>query len=83
MTIKVNRAVLTHPWLVGISQHHLGALIEELAHPCETAVEDQRHRARGSERKRAAGAGARHRLVFVDRLMVTRSVYAMTCHTRS
>ena len=71
MTIKVNRAVLAHPWLTGISQHHLAALIEELAHPWETAVEDHRHRARGAERKRAAGAGARHRLVFVDRLVVT------------
>lgn len=50
-------------------QRHLAALIEELAHPWETAVED--HRDRGGKRKRAAGAGARHQLVFVDRLAAT------------
>ncbi|MFF8763978.1 transposase family protein [Nocardiopsis dassonvillei] len=71
MAIKVNRAVLAHPWLTGISQHHLAALVEELAHPWEAAVEDCRYQARGGARKRAAGAGARHRLVFVDRLVVT------------
>ncbi|WP_444960885.1 helix-turn-helix domain-containing protein [Nocardiopsis sp. M1B1] len=71
MTIKVNRAVLAHPWLTGISPHHLSVLIEELARPWETAIEDRRHRVRGGARKRAAGAGARHRLVFVDRLVAT------------
>lgn len=71
VTIKFNRAVLAHPRLTGISQHHLAALIEELARPWATAVEDHRHRARGGARKRATGAGARHRLVFVDRLVVT------------
>ncbi|MFD6952627.1 MULTISPECIES: transposase [unclassified Nocardiopsis] len=71
MTIKVNRAVLAHPWLTGISRHHLSVLIEELARPWETAIEDRRHRVRGGARKRAAGAGARHRLVFVDRLVAT------------
>lgn len=35
------------------------------------AIEDHRHRSRGGERKRAAGAGAWHRLVFADRLVVT------------
>ncbi|MFB7868152.1 transposase family protein [Streptomyces sp. NPDC056069] len=34
-------------------------------------VEGSRHKARGGARKREAGAGARHRLVFTDRLVVT------------
>ena len=71
VTIKVNRAVLAHPRLTGISQHHLSALVEELARPWEMAVEDHRDRVRGGVRKRTAGAGARHRLVFVDRLVAT------------
>lgn len=33
--------------------------------------EGRRHAARCGARKRAAGAGARHRLVFVDRLVAT------------
>ncbi|MGW8881628.1 helix-turn-helix domain-containing protein [Streptomyces mirabilis] len=34
-------------------------------------VEGRRHEARGGARKREAGAGARYRLVFVDRLVAT------------
>lgn len=34
-------------------------------------IEGCRHEARGGARKRETGAGARHRLVFVDRLVVT------------
>ncbi|MEU4283576.1 transposase family protein [Nocardiopsis dassonvillei] len=71
MTIEVNRAVLAQPWLTGVSRHHLSVLIEELARPWETAIEDRRRRVRGGARKRAAGAGIRHRLVFVDRLVAT------------
>ncbi|MDT0331450.1 hypothetical protein [Nocardiopsis lambiniae] len=69
MAIKLNRAALAHPWLTGISRHHLAALVEELARPWEVAVEDHRDQVRGGARKRAAGTGARHRLVFVDRLV--------------
>ncbi|WP_211715828.1 hypothetical protein [Nocardiopsis sp. MG754419] len=71
VAIKFNHAVLAHPWFTGISQHHLAALVEEPARPWATVVEDHRHRARGGARKRATGAGPRHRLVFVDRLVVT------------
>ena len=71
MAIKLNRAVLAHPWFTGISRHHLAALVEELARPWERAVEDHRDQVRGGSRKRAAGAGARHRLVFIDRLVAT------------
>lgn len=37
----------------------------------QAGVEGRRHAARGGARKRAAGAGARHQLVFVDRLVAT------------
>ncbi|MGW8531380.1 helix-turn-helix domain-containing protein [Nocardiopsis sp. NPDC055824] len=71
MAIKLNRAVLAHPWFTGISRHHLAALVEELAHPWEVAAENHKNQVRGGSRKRTAGAGARHRLVFVDRLVAT------------
>ncbi|ROQ32033.1 DDE superfamily endonuclease [Streptomyces sp. PanSC19] len=34
-------------------------------------MEGRRHKARGEARQRGAGTGTRHRLVFVDRLVVT------------
>lgn len=37
----------------------------------QAGVEGRRHAARGGARKRAAGAGARHQVVFVDRLVAT------------
>ncbi|WP_328867849.1 transposase family protein [Streptomyces sp. NBC_00304] len=46
-------------------------LIEELAVPWQAGFEGRRHAVRGGVRKRAAGAGARHQLVFVDRLVAT------------
>lgn len=67
----VNRAVLAHRLFTGISRRHPGCLIEELAQPWQAGVEGCRHAARGGARKRAAGAGARHRLVFTDRLVAT------------
>lgn len=39
--------------------------------PWQAGPEGRRHAARGGARKRAAGAGARHQLVFVDRLVAT------------
>jgi hypothetical protein len=39
--------------------------------PWQAGVEGRRHAARGGARKRAAGAGARHQLVFDDRLVAT------------
>ncbi|MFB7227593.1 transposase family protein [Streptomyces fimicarius] len=67
----VNRAVLAHRLFTGISRHHLARLVEELAVSWQAGVEGRRHAARGGIRKRAAGAGARHQLVFVDRLVAT------------
>ncbi|MFC9285419.1 transposase family protein [Streptomyces sp. NPDC057052] len=66
-----NRAVPAHRLFTGISRRHLACLAQELAVPWEAGVEGRRHAARGGTRKRAAGAGARHQLVFVDRLVAT------------
>ncbi|WP_371789723.1 transposase [Streptomyces sp. NBC_01471] len=71
MAITVNRAVLAHRLFTGISRRHLARLIEELAVPWQAGLEGRRHAARGGARKRAAGAGACHQLVFVDRLVAT------------
>ncbi|WP_218162357.1 transposase family protein [Streptomyces sp. Ag109_O5-10] len=71
MAITVNRSVLAHRLVTGISRRHLACLVEELAVPWQAGVEGRRHAARGGARKRAEGAGARHQLVFVDRLMAT------------
>ncbi|MFI8915051.1 transposase family protein [Streptomyces sp. NPDC053513] len=66
-----SRAVLAHQLFTGIFRHHLACLVEELAGPWQAAVEGRRHEARGGARKREAGVGARHRLVFTDRLVAT------------
>ncbi|MFE1907980.1 transposase family protein [Streptomyces gardneri] len=66
-----SRTVLVHRLFTGISRQHLACLVAELADPWQTGVEGRRHKARGGARRRAAGAGARHRLAFVDRLVAT------------
>lgn len=71
MAIMVNRAVLAHRLFTGLSRRHLACLAEELAEPWQAGVEGRRHAVRGGARKRAEGAGARHQLVFVDRLVAT------------
>jgi hypothetical protein len=67
----VRREVLSHQLFTGISRHLLSCLVEELTQPWQAAVEGRRHEARGDARQRAAGAGAWHQLVFVDRLVAT------------
>ncbi|MFD8850238.1 transposase family protein [Streptomyces sp. NPDC059604] len=67
----LGRTVLAHQVFTGVSRGHLVSLVEELADPWQAVVEGRRHEARGGARKREAGAGARHRLVFVDRLVAT------------
>ncbi|WP_433257826.1 transposase family protein [Streptosporangium sp. CA-135522] len=71
MKIALNRAALAHQALTGVSLKHLGDLVVELARPWQAMVEGRRHMVRGGERRRAAGAGARHRLVFADRVIAT------------
>jgi hypothetical protein len=68
------RAALSHSAFTGISAHHLGRLVAELAGPWQVRRDcDQRQR-RGRERRRAPGAGRRHDLVFADRVLVTLAV---------
>ncbi|MBB5110158.1 hypothetical protein FHS40_009290 [Streptomyces spectabilis] len=67
----IDRSVLAHPLFTGVSRAHLALLAEELAGPWTAAAEGRRFEARGGARKRAAGAGARYQLVFVDRLVAT------------
>ncbi|GAA2342552.1 transposase [Streptomyces kunmingensis] len=67
----VSRMVLSHQVFTGVSRGHLASLVEELAGPWQAVVEGRRHEARGGARKREAGAGVRHRLMFVDRLVAT------------
>lgn len=67
----LSRMVLAHQVFTGVSRGHLAALIEELAGPWQAVVEGRRHESRGGARKREVGAGARHRLVFIDRLVAT------------
>ncbi len=67
----VSRTVLVHRLFTGISRRHLACLVEELALPWQAGLKGRRHVARGGVRKRAAGAGAHHQLVFVDRLVAT------------
>ncbi|WP_371095390.1 transposase family protein [Streptomyces sanglieri] len=67
----LSRTVLAHQVFTGVSRAHLASLVEELTGPWQAVVEGRRHEARGGARKREAGAGARHRPVFVDRLVAT------------
>jgi hypothetical protein len=57
--------------LSGISRAHLGDLIEELAPKWVARRESSLRERRGGGRRRAAGAGRKPKLVFVDRLLVT------------
>lgn len=65
------RAACSDSALCGISKEHLGALVEELAGPWSATRESELGERRGHARMRAAGAGPAHRLVFVDRVLVT------------
>lgn len=65
------RAACSDSALCGISKEHLGDLIAELAGPWQAVRESELAERRGHARLRAAGAGPDHRLVFVDRVLVT------------
>jgi hypothetical protein len=68
------RAALSHSAFTGISRHHLGRLVAELAGPWQARRESGLRARRGRERQRAEGAGHRHELVFTDRVLVTLAV---------
>jgi hypothetical protein len=65
------RVLLSHPALTGMSRRHLDDLIAELAGPLGARREQTRHRRRGTERRRAAGAGPRAKLTNADRILAT------------
>jgi len=65
------RAALSHPVFTGLSRQHLAELTVELAQPWTAAHEGALDQRRGHPRQRAAGAGPHHRLIFVDRIVVT------------
>ena len=66
-----DRIMLSHPALTGMSRRHLDHLIAELAGPQEAQREQARHQRRGTERRRAAGAGPHPRLTNADRILAT------------
>jgi hypothetical protein len=66
-----DRVMLSHPALTGMSRRHLDNLIAELAGPQETQREQSRHQRRGTERRRAAGAGPHPKLTNADRILAT------------
>ena len=66
-----DRATLSHPALTGMSRQQLDALIAELAGPQQAQREQARHQRRGTERRRAAGAGPRAKLTGPDRILAT------------
>src|SRR5881392_2982083 len=63
-----------HCAFTGISRHHLGRLVAELAGPWQARCESGLRERRGRERRRAAGAGRRHDMAFTDRVLVTLAV---------
>jgi hypothetical protein len=62
---------LSHSAFTGITRKHLGRLIEELAGPWRARRESELAELRGGERRRAAGAGRKPDLPFVDQVLVT------------
>ena len=65
------RVLLSHPALTGMSRRHLDDLAAELAGPQKARHEQSRHERRGTERRRAAGAGPRPKLTNADRILAT------------
>jgi len=68
------RAALSHSAFIGISRHHLGRVVAELAGPWQARRESDLRERRGRDRLRAAGAGRGQDLVFTDRVLVTLAV---------
>ncbi|MEV7952832.1 ISAzo13 family transposase [Streptomyces sp. NPDC088141] len=64
-------AALRSPELTGMSEAELDHLVDELAPELAELRERQRLRQRGSERRRALGAGAKDKLTTADRVLAT------------
>jgi hypothetical protein len=65
---------LSHSAFIGISRHHLGRVVAELAGPWQAQRESDLRQRRGADRRRAEGAGRPRDLVFTDRVLVTLAV---------
>ena len=63
--------MLSHPASTGMSRRQLDNLIAELAGLQETQREQSLHQRRGTERRRAAGAGPHPKLTDADRILAT------------
>lgn len=83
MRLAWARAACSRPALSGVPPAHLGELLEELAPRWQAARESALHERRGGDRKRAAGAGPKQRLVFVDRLLAHSSTCGLGSRTES
>jgi hypothetical protein len=65
------RTALSHPVFTGISRQHLVELTGELTTAWTAAHQAALERRRGHQRRRAAGAGPKHRLTLPDRVLIT------------
>ncbi|MFB6871768.1 transposase family protein [Streptomyces sp. NPDC056323] len=71
MTKKWARAALSHHSYTGVSRAHLGRLVEELTDRWQARRESALRERRCGVRRRVAGVGRKHELVFADRVLVT------------
>lgn len=67
----VPTGLLSHPALTGMSRDELAAITNQLAAAQAAQRERQRHSRRGTERRRAPGAGPRPKLTDADRALAT------------
>src|SRR5258708_8753433 len=68
------RAALSHFAFTGISRHHLGQVMADLAGPWQARRESGLQERRRRDRLRAEGAGHPRELVFTDRVLLTLAV---------
>jgi DDE superfamily endonuclease len=71
VTSRLARTALSHRICTGIPRRRLARLITELTGPWAAQQESRLRERRGGERRRAAGAGPGHVLVFADRVVAT------------
>jgi Rhodopirellula transposase DDE domain/Helix-turn-helix of DDE superfamily endonuclease len=64
-------ALLSHPELTGMPREELDEIATQLAEPQARQREQSRHARRGTERRRAAGAGPPVKLSDADRILAT------------
>ncbi len=65
---------MSHFAFTGISRHHLGQVMADLAGPWQARRESGLQERRRRDRLRAEGAGHPRELVFTDRVLLTLAV---------